>query len=294
MAPPSPRRPGFSKRAQLSLFSAYVVAVTGALVGLLLVVTARVDPRGNAAIQTFLGDIFAPVSGLARGAVMAFSSAGDGVSAYLAAASKNKAMATELATARRKLIEGRVAELENKRLKRAVRLVEQVQKPLVTARLVSSTGASSRRYAILGAGAGQGVTLGATVLAPDGLVGRVAAVGRSSARILLIIDSETVVPVKRLSDGTPSLVIGKGDGTLEVRALAAGLNPFRVRDILVTSGTGGVFRPGIPVAIVTSSTKERTQAVPLASPARYDFGIVEQEFLEAPPLPAGDLPRASN
>ncbi len=278
----------------MGLFAGYVVAVTGALVGLLLVITSQVDPRGNAAIQTFLGDLFAPISGAGRAVVRAASGGSDSISAYFNAASKNKAMAAELKIARRKLIEGRANEIENARLKRALKMVEHINTAVITAPLVSSTGASSRRFALLGAGAVDGVNIGQPVLSPEGLVGRIVATGRRSARILMIIDADNRVPVKRLSDGLPALATGLGDGRLEIRALAAGLNPFRARDIFVTSGTGGIYRPGIPVAIVTKSNKDQIIAAPLASPNRLDFGIVEEEFLDEPPLPAGELPREAN
>jgi rod shape-determining protein MreC len=278
----------------MSLFAGYVVAVTGALAGLLLVITAQVDPRGNAAIQTFLGDLFAPISSASRAVVMGTSNIGENISAYIDAASKNKAMAAELSSNRQKLIEGRAAALENQRLKRTISMVEHLGGHAVTARLVSSTGASSRRFAILGAGADDGISVGQPVLSPEGLVGRIAAMGRRSARVLMIIDGENIVPVKRISDGLPALAIGLGDGRMEIRALAAGLNPFNARDIFVTSGTGGVYRPGIPVAIITKRRRDKVIALPLAQPSHLDFGIVEQEFIEEPPLPAGELPKADN
>jgi rod shape-determining protein MreC len=278
----------------MGLFAGYVVAVFGALLGLLLVVTARVDPKGNAAIQTMLADLFAPVSSASRSVVMVLQNGAENVSAYWNAGSKNKAMTKELAAAKEKLIKGQNDALEVSRLKRALRMVEHVGAPVITARLVSSTGASSRRFAILGAGANDGVMNGQPVMSPDGLVGRISATGRTSARVQLIIDTDTIVPVKRASDGLPALAVGTGDGRLELRPLAAGLNPFRARDIFVTSGTGGVYRPGVPVAVATSRSRDRTLAVPLAQPARLDFAIVEREFIEQPPLPPSELPREKN
>ena len=83
--------------------------------------------------------------------------------------------------------------------------------PVVRAALVSSTGASSRRYATLSAGASDGVANGQPVVGPDGLVGRIVSVGRVSARVLLIVDGGNVTPVKRSTDGAPALAIGTGD-----------------------------------------------------------------------------------
>ena len=286
MAPPSPRRPGFSRRAQYSLFAGYVAAVFGALIGLLFILTARFDPEGNAALQSFFGDVFAPVSSAGRTVVNTVQSGSEGVSAYFFAASKNRAMAQELKAARLKLIEGQRDAREVKRLKKMLAVVERLPARVVTAQLVSSTGSSSRRYAMLAAGQSDGVLPGQPVRSPDGLVGRIAQAGQWSARVLLIVDSGNIVPVKRASDGVPALAYGMGDGRLNLRPLAAGTNPFKAGDIFITSGTGGVYQPGIPVAIGVKSDRDGTVGRPLADPARLDFAIVEQEFIEPmPPVP---------
>ncbi|MBK9999924.1 MAG: rod shape-determining protein MreC [Sphingomonadales bacterium] len=285
MAPPSPRRPGFSRRAHYSLFASYVAALIGALVGLLLMVTARFDPAGHAALQGFLSDIFAPVSSAGRGTGAAIGSAFDDVGAYFDAASKNREMKLELEAARRDLIKGKADALEVRRLKQLAALVERLPEGRVTARLVSSTGASSRRIAILAAGRADGVVSGQPVRTADGLVGRVIAVGRHSAHVLLMIDGGNIVPVKRVPDGAPALAYGLGDGRLDLRPLAAGTNPFNVGDIFVTSGTGGVYQPGIPVAIGIRHNREGTIGRPLADPSRFDFAVVEPEFAIPPPSP---------
>jgi rod shape-determining protein MreC len=294
MAPPSPRRPGFSRRAQYRLFAGYVIAVAGALIGLLLVLTARFDPQGNAAIQNFFGDLFSPVSRAGRASVDVTKDGGSSVAAYFDAASKNKAMTAELKAAREKLIKGQVDALEVERLKKLVRLIETRPETIISARLVSSTGSSSRRYAILSAGTANGVLNGQQVIAPEGLVGRIVQTGRISSRVLLIVDTGNIVPVKRASDGVPALAIGLGDGRLELRPLAAGSNPFKPNDIFVTSGIGGLYRPGIPVAVGMKRGRETITGAPLASPARLDYAIVEQPFIQEPPPPPNELPRGEN
>lgn len=287
MAPPSPRRPGFSRRAQYSLFTGYVIAVVGIVVGLLLLITARFDPDGNAAIQRTVSDIFSPISSLARQVLGEMGSAGEEISAYFDAASKNRAMKQELEASRQALIAGKAAELENRRLKRLLLLAERSDTLIVTARLVSSTGSLARRYATLDAGSTQGVRNGLPVVAPDGLVGRVVQTGLISARVLLIVDAGNIVPVKRLSDGAPGLANGLGDGRIEIRPLTPLSDPFKLRDIFVTSGIGGIYRPGVPVAIGLKQNRDGVTARPLADPARFDFALVEREYVAAPPpLPA--------
>ncbi len=292
MAPPSPRRPGFSRRAQYGLFAGYVVAVLGVLLGLLLIVTSRVDPAGNLAIQGFLADIFSPVSSAGRSVVRGSQSAFEGTSAYFNAASKNRAMAAELAAARTRLIRADQEALENARLKRLLGIIEAegTARP-VAGHLISSTGASSRRYATFGAGAAAGVRNGQPVRGPLGLVGRIIQTGQAVSRVLLITDAENIVPVKRVRDGLPGLAIGTGSDALEIRPLMAGNDPFRPGDIFVTSGTGGIYAPGIPVALAVRHDRDKTIARPIEDPARLDFAIVESVFMPEPPPAPADLPQ---
>lgn len=283
VAPPTRARAGFSRRAQLGLFASYVIAVIGIVAGLLLAVTARFDPEGHAAIKSFFADLTAPVARAGRTLVGYGASGYDGIAAYVDAGSKNRAMEAELRSARAALMEAQAMARENHRLKRLAGLIRRSPGMIVSAQLIASTGASSRRYATLSAGALQGVANGQPVRTSEGLVGRVVAAGRISARVLLITDGGAVVPVRRLSDGFPALATGRGDGGLDIRALQASGNPFKPGDVFVTSGAGGIYPPDVPVALARVQLRDVTIARPLADPARLDFAIVLPPY--APPDP---------
>jgi rod shape-determining protein MreC len=106
---------------------------------------------------------------------------------------------------------------------------------------------------------------------------------RITSRVLLITDGGNVVPVKRARDGMPALATGRGDGALDIRALEAGSNPFRVGDIFVTSGAGGVYPPDVPVGLVLKSNRDLAIARPFADPNRLDFAITLPPYV--PPIP---------
>lgn len=285
MPPQNKRRPGFSRKAQYGLFAAFVITVTGALVGLLMVITARIDPRGSNAVRAAITDLTSPVSGAIRAVVRGAGSAGTAVSDYFDAANKNAAMRHELEGARAKLIAARSAEYENRRLKRLL-AISETSPTVAAARIVSSSASSTRRFAILSAGSTSGVRHGQPVRGATGLVGTVVEVGMISARVLLITDAGTVVPVIRISDGMPAIASGTGDGRLEIRSLNAGANVFKAGDIFVTSGTGGVYPPQIPVGIAIRAAGDTATARPLADPAKLDFALVQpiyQPLAVAPP-----------
>jgi rod shape-determining protein MreC len=286
MAPPPRARPGFSRRAQYGLFASYVIAVGGVLCGLLFALTARFDPEGHAAIQSFAADLTAPVSSAGRAVRESASTGVDSVAAYIDAGTKNRAMEAEVRMLRAKLIEAQAAARQTGRLKRLAGLVESRPQTIAAARLIASTGASSRRYATLAAGRQQAVANGQPVRTSEGLVGRIVAAGQWTARVLLITDGGNIVPVKRLSDGMAALATGRGDGALDIRALQSGGNPFRVGDIFVTSGAGGIYPPDLPVAVARRSNRELVIARPLADPDQFDYATVEPPFV----APAAALP----
>lgn len=287
MAPPPHRRPGFSRRAQYGLFAGYVAAVIGLLIGIGLVLSARFDPQGFAALRNLATDLTAPVSGLGRSVVRGIGSAADTASAYLDAANQNRLLHAELDAARTRLVEARALDFENRRLKRLLNLTRDTPGEVAVARIVSSTATSPRRLAILQAGTADGVHTGQPVRAPEGLVGTVVSTGRAASHVLLLTDATSTVPVRLARSGVPALATGKGDGRMELRALVAGATPFRRGDIALSSGTGGVYPPDVPVAVVTAVNGDIATAWPLADPARLDFATVLAIFQPdvPPPLP---------
>lgn len=275
------RRPGYSRRAQYGLFFGYVTAVSGAVVALLLLILSTIDPDGFGALKGVVGDATSPVSSAGRAVGGGIGGVTGSIETYIDSAGKVRRLEREAQSARTRLIEARATAFENARLKRLLKITEQGTTPIATARLIASTGASIRRYAILNAGYVHGVRSGMPVRGPGGLVGRVANAGAITARVGLITDGGTVVPVRRLPDGLPAIATGTGDGLIDIRALGAEGVPFKRGDILVTSGVGGVYPPNIPVAMVARVTRETALALPIADPARYDFAMVQPVYQPA-------------
>ncbi len=278
MAPPKNRRPGFSKRAQYSIFASYLLGILGAVVGLLLLLISIFDPHGFSVLRTIGAEATAPVSKTLSEVSGATGNAGQNISAYFNAASKNAEMKRELEKSRIEILEARALKQENERLKRLLDLDKEVPDAIGMARLISSTSSSSRRMATLGLGTTDGILIGQPVRAPEGLVGRVLEAGPTTARILLVSDGQNVTPVKRASDELPAFATGRGDGTVEIRPINLGTNPFKGGDLLITSGSGGLYGPGIPVAVVIRKTETGAIARILANSARVSHVIVQPMF----------------
>jgi rod shape-determining protein MreC len=144
--------------------------------------------------------------------------------------------------------------------------------------LVASTASSTRRYATISAGASSGVRPGMPVRTALGLVGRVLEVGRRTARVLLVTDGDSVVPVRRAKDGIPAFATGRPDGALQLRLISLGINPLKVGDAFVTSGAGGLYWPGTPIAVVTALTRDGAIARVLSDPAASEVVTVQPQW----------------
>ena len=116
------------------------------------------------------------------------------------------------------------------------------------------------------------------VRSADGLVGRVIDAGALASRVLLASDRANIVPARLLRGGIPVIAQGRGDGTIDVRPLEVGRNPFKRGDIIITSGTGGLYPANVPVARVVKLKDDGAIALPLADPSSISFAIVEPPY----------------
>jgi rod shape-determining protein MreC len=264
------------------LFITYVVAVGGVVLAALLLVVAIADPTGFRALKGTALDTTTGISAAGRSMVRFVSGGGRAVGNYFRAGSQNARLKRELQTAKQDAIKAAALELENKQLKQLLGVSDAVSNDVTAARIVGSSFQSSRRMATIWAGSRSGVQVGQPVRSSRGLIGRVLETGRWAARVLLITDGASNVPVRLVRDGTPALATGRGDGTIDIKPLEVGNNRFRKGDIFVTSGTGGMYAPNIPVARVVHATRDDTIARPVADPARVDFVIVEQLYQPDP------------
>lgn len=275
MAPHSSRRTGHSRKAQYSVFTGYVLAAAGAVIGAALLAISLWQPTSFSRVRGAANDAIEPV-GQASAEVRSDSSGiVDTIRDYFRAGSQNARLRKQNELARVRLAEAEAVLQENKRLKALLDLKEKEVAPVAVTRMVGSTATSARRFAYIGAGRDDGVRIGMPVRSPRGIVGRVLEVSDSSSRVLLLTDSESVLPVRSARDDTIAFAEGRGDGLLRIRLVNLGINPIKKGDLFVTSGAGGFYRPGVAVAIATDVTNDGAVARMVTDPAAADFVSVE-------------------
>jgi rod shape-determining protein MreC len=271
-------RPGWSRRAQYGLFFSFLAVIAGIIVGLVLLVISLVAPKTFDGLRGAALDITGPVAGALHEVTATAQGLATGADNYWDAARQNGELKRERRAMLQRMVEAKAIFQENLQLKAALQLREHAPETVAAGRIVGSSFNSPRRFAILSAGRKDGVREGMPVRSAQGLVGRIIDVGQLASRVLLVSDRTSIVPARLLRTGMPVIAQGRGDGTVEVRPLEVGRNPFKVGDLIITSGTGGLYPPLVPVARVVKLRDDWAIALPLADPATISFAIVEPPF----------------
>lgn len=294
MAASAGPRPGWSRRAQYGLFFSFLAVIAGLIVGLILLILSLIAPQSYAVVRGAALDATAPLTGALREVSTTVTGLVSGAGNYWDAANQNAELKRDRDALMRRMVEARAILEENQQLKAALQLRERSREAVAAGRVVGSSFESQRRFAIISVGTSDGVRVGMPVRAAEGLIGRVIDAGSLASRVLLVSDRSNIVPARILRGGQPVISTGRGDGTIDVRPLEVGKNPFKPGDIIITSGTGGLYPPLIPIAKVVRLDDDGAIAIPIADPARVSFAIVEPpyepEALAEAPAPAGEAP----
>jgi rod shape-determining protein MreC len=271
-------RPGWSRRAQYGLFFSLLAVIAGTIIGLVLLVVSLVAPKTFEGIRGAALDITGPVASALHEVNATASGLISGAGDYWDAANQNGKLKRERTAMLQRMVEAKAIFQENRQLKAALQLREHQHDTIAVGRIVGSSFNSPRRFAILSVGRSDGVQIGMPVRSPDGLVGRIIDAGELASRVLLVSDRANIVPARLLRSGIPVISQGRGDGTIDVRPLEVGRNPFKRGDIIITSGTGGLYPPLVPIARIVKLDDDGAVAIPLADPSTISFAIVEPAF----------------
>lgn len=109
-----------------------------------------------------------------------------------------------------------------------------------------------QRRVVINRGSGSGVYVGMPVMSDTGLVGQVISVNYAFSRVLLLSDPASSIPVINTRNHVRAIAGGDSSSDELLINNVPRSSDFKVGDMLITSGLGGVFPEGYPVAEVTS------------------------------------------
>lgn len=178
-------------------------------------------------------------------------------------------------------------EAENYRLRDLLDSSTDLNQPVLIAELVSADMAPFSRQIVLNKGARHNVHQGQPILDANGVMGQVTRVGALSSTAMLLTDPSHAIPVEINRNGLRAIALGTGDAyRLELSHLPRNADVVE-GDLLVTSGLGGRFPPGYPVARVTEV--ERRMDSPFAAVSAEPLAHLESTRVVLLVMPVGDV-----
>lgn len=177
---------------------------------------------------------------------------------------ENARLRAENATLRRWQAVALALVAENANLKAELHWIPSPEVPFITARAVADAGGLYDRAVLVALGRGVKVHVGEIALGAYGLVGRVTEAGRSSARVLLITDLNSRIPVQFGPNGVRAILAGTNGPEPELQFWPAGTSPKEGEQV-VTSGLAGVFPEGLPVGTVHYGRSHLPEVIPDAA-----------------------------
>jgi rod shape-determining protein MreC len=113
---------------------------------------------------------------------------------------------------------------------------------------------------VINKGSQQGVVVGQPIVDAEGVMGQVVHVAPYTSTAMLITDPSHAIPVADNRNGLRAIAMGTGSADrLDIPHLPLNAD-IKEGDLLVTSGLGGRFPPGYPVAIVEKVERNPGQA----------------------------------
>lgn len=225
-----------------------VALVCLCMAAILLFLLPRTDPR-VVQLRQLSYDLLAPVIELVALPFQAARRGSSEVGNILELRALNSALASENEELRRKVNELTQARVLMEQYRNLLALPKEPDLRFANARIVADLSSPFARTVVANIGRDAGVTKGDSVLASNGLVGRVISVGERSSRILLLTDFNSHIPVLAVSSNAQAILSGRNDDSPQLQFLSKQAK-LKQGDLLVTSGSGGEMPIGLPIGTI--------------------------------------------
>jgi rod shape-determining protein MreC len=216
-----------------------------------VIVLGKADQLLFDSLRTSVSDAVAPVLDAVAQPLNAVGEAVDRVKMVVTTYQTNVRLEAE----NRRLLQWQQTALnlaaDNQQLRGLLKAVPEAALSYVTARVVANSGGAFVRMILINAGTEDRVSRGQAVISGEGLVGRLTEVGDRAARVLLITDLNSRIPVNVERSHAAAVLAGDNSERPRLLYLPAG-DGAKVGDRIVTSGEGGVFPPGLPVGVISA------------------------------------------
>lgn len=230
----------------------------------------RIDSPRVERLRTDIVDATLPRLQWVMAPVTALANMADNFSTYAALYEQNQELRRELQQMRAWKEAALQLEQKNARLLDLNNVKLDARLTFVTGSVLADSGSPFRRSVLLNIGAQDGIQEGWAAMDGIGLVGRIAGVGRQTARVILLTDPASSIPVTIQPSGQRVLLSGDNSSQPRIEFLES-VELVRPGDRVVSSGDAGVFPAGVLVGQVVRGPDGRLRVRLAADYERLEF-----------------------
>lgn len=232
-------------------------------IALILFIFSAVSPQSFSVLRMSAADTAAPVIDVVTKPLRAMADTMRNVSGLSELQAENARLTQENVKLKEWYQTALLLEAENKSLKDLLNVKIEPSYKTITARIMADPGNAFVKSFIVNAGANDGVQKGQAVMSGEGLIGRVIEVGENSARVLLITDVNSRVPVIVEDTRQHAIMAGTNKDITTLNHLPAD-SDIKDGARVVTSGQGGVFPPGLAIGRIQKNEKGGVNLLPFS------------------------------
>lgn len=247
-------KPIFSRGAslQLRLFFVIIIAIS------LIIADSRLDAFMK--IRNYMDTIISPLYFLANMPYKILDNLSLALATRQRLSLENLALRQELFLKNSDLLLLEKFKQENSRLRELMGSPLRQDEHMMVTQVISTSSYPYSDQLVIDKGSDNGVYEGQPVISDKGVVGQVVAVAKVTSHVLLICDASHALPIQVLRNDIRVIAAGGGcTYDLQLEHLPKNTD-IRVGDMLVTSGLGGRFPEGYPVAVVSSINVDNQRA----------------------------------
>jgi rod shape-determining protein MreC len=248
------------------------------VLSLATILLGRASPVAPERARTALSDALAPIYGVLAVPFATVRDAAMDVGQVFTLRSENMRLRAENDRLRRWYDVAMALDAENATLKANLHWIPDPALSYVTARVVADAGGVYARSVLLSVGPNHAVRKGQVALDANGLVGRVTEVGARSARVLLITDMNSRIPVVLEQSRAKAILVGGNTPYPRLMYLSEGTHPAEGERV-VTSAEANAFPAGLTVGTVHYGSGTQPELDPAANLERleivriFDYGL---------------------
>jgi len=143
-------------------------------------------------------------------------------------------------------------EAENKRLFELLKAKPEDGKNFIFADIIAVNQDNDKHQIIINKGSMDGIELGAAIADSKGIIGHIFRDQVLASEVLLISDPEHGIPIEIARNGLRAIAIGIGSYDEIILNNLPNNSDIKINDVLITSGLGGRYPEGYPVAIISN------------------------------------------